>query len=212
MSILRQFRPFLQPKRPILSTALVPSLVQSLRTKKTISFEPEPTEKGRTNELIEAVLYGSKKVKEEERQTHSKMLARGKYVHELQKHKVKPDKVDAYIELMTKHLPYIANDPLNDVHLCGSWMIDIGEQDTFVHVWEYKGYPGHRHTMERLAKDPNHIEFLKDLSPLLHSRENNMMLEFSFWKTSPPKITNGIFELRRYSLKPGSLLEWEMYW
>jgi hypothetical protein len=39
---------------------------------------------GRANEIIEAVLYGSKKIKEEERQTHSKVLARGKYVHELQ--------------------------------------------------------------------------------------------------------------------------------
>ena len=36
------------------------------------------------NEFIEAVLYGSKKIKEEDNQTHSKTLARGKYVHELQ--------------------------------------------------------------------------------------------------------------------------------
>lgn len=42
------------------------------------------TKQGRANEIIEAVLYGSKKIKEEERQTHSKVLARGKYVHELQ--------------------------------------------------------------------------------------------------------------------------------
>lgn len=39
---------------------------------------------GRASEIIEAVLYGSKKIKELENQTHSKMLARGKYVHELQ--------------------------------------------------------------------------------------------------------------------------------
>lgn len=36
------------------------------------------------NEFIEAVLYGSKKTKEEDNMTHSKTLARGKYVHELQ--------------------------------------------------------------------------------------------------------------------------------
>lgn len=28
-----------------------------------------------------------------------------------------------------------------------------------------------------------------------------MMLEFSFWKTSPPQTTNGIYELRKYNLK-----------
>lgn len=31
----------------------------------------------------------------------------------------------------SKHLPKIANDPNNDVHLCGSWSVDIGEQDSF---------------------------------------------------------------------------------
>lgn len=36
------------------------------------------------SEIVESLLYGSKKIKEEESQTHSKKLARGKYVHELQ--------------------------------------------------------------------------------------------------------------------------------
>lgn len=55
--------------------------------------------------------------------------------------------------------------------------------------------------MERLAKDPNYKEFMKKLAPLINSRESGMMLEFSFWQTSPPKVTNGIFELRKYTLK-----------
>lgn len=38
-----------------------------------------------SKEIITSVLYGSKKEfgTEEDRQTHSKLLARGKYVHEL---------------------------------------------------------------------------------------------------------------------------------
>ncbi|KAI9483804.1 MAG: hypothetical protein EXX96DRAFT_479706 [Benjaminiella poitrasii] len=167
---------------------------------------------GRANEIIEAVLYGSKRIKEIEKQTYSKILARGKYVHELQIHKVKPGKVDEYTKLVSNHLPKIASDPLNDVHLCGSWSVGIGDQDSFVHIWEYKGYPGHKQTSERLEKDKDHIEFMKRLRPLLISRQNAIMLEFSFWQTSPPKVTNGIFELRKYNLKPGRLLEWEMYW
>lgn len=35
--------------------------------------------------ILESVLYGSKLSKEEEKATHSKVLARGKYVHELQR-------------------------------------------------------------------------------------------------------------------------------
>ncbi|KAI9260159.1 hypothetical protein BY458DRAFT_440180 [Sporodiniella umbellata] len=172
----------------------------------------EETKQGKANEILEAVLYGSKKTREEENQTHSKVLARGKYVHELQKHHVKPEKVAEYIELVSKYMPIIANDPENHVHLCGSWAVDIGVQDTFVHIWEYKGYPGHKRTMEHLSQDKDYKEFLQRLGPLLISRQNNMMLEFSFWMTSPPQVTHNIYELRKYVLKPGRLLEWEMYW
>lgn len=34
--------------------------------------------------ILESVLYGSKESKEDDKATHSKVLARGKYVHELQ--------------------------------------------------------------------------------------------------------------------------------
>jgi hypothetical protein len=55
-----------------------------LQKEETADETTKPTKQGRANEIIEAVLYGSKKIKEIENQTHSKMLARGKYVHELQ--------------------------------------------------------------------------------------------------------------------------------
>lgn len=55
--------------------------------------------------------------------------------------------------------------------------------------------------MERLSQDPDYIQFQKELKPLLLSRNNDVMLEFSFWQTSPPMVTNGIFELRKYNLK-----------
>lgn len=38
------------------------------------------------------------------------------------------------------------------------------------------------------------------------------MSEFAFWASSPPRETGGIFEMRSYQLKPGTLLEWEAAW
>ncbi|KAI8347623.1 hypothetical protein EDC96DRAFT_521074 [Choanephora cucurbitarum] len=181
------------------------------------SIDPTANKQGSPG-FIQSVLYGKELtgagnvLAPEDNTTHSKKLARGKYVHEMQTHRVKPDKVEAYIQLLSHHYPLIANDPQNNVHLCGSWETVVGELDTFVHIWEYKGYVGHQATMERLSKDPAYAQFLKDLRPLLISRENNMMLEFSFWKTSPPQVTHGIYELRKYHLKPGNLLEWEYHW
>ena len=53
--------------------------------------------------LVKAIMYGSQKGQELQRemeQSYSKVLARGKYVHKMNQHYVKPDKVDQYIALM----------------------------------------------------------------------------------------------------------------
>lgn len=61
----------------------------------------------------------------------SQMLARGKYVHSIVLHDVKPDKVDEYTELVGGWYPKVANNPENKVHLVGSWRTEVGDCDTF---------------------------------------------------------------------------------
>ena len=48
--------------------------------------------------------------------------------------------------------------------------------------------------------------------PFLHTRESQICQEFAFFPTAPPHTEGGVFELRRYQLKSGALLEWEMAW
>lgn len=53
--------------------------------------------------LVKSFLYGSEKGQELQRemeQSYSKVLARGKYVHKMNQHHVKPDKIKEYIALM----------------------------------------------------------------------------------------------------------------
>jgi hypothetical protein len=50
------------------------------------------------------------------------------------------------------------------------------------------------------------------LLPLLTSRSLQLNQEFAFLPSSPPQSKGGIFELRTYELKPGTLLEWEAAW
>jgi hypothetical protein len=61
----------------------------------------------------------------------SQALARGKYVHSIVTHEVKPDKVDEYVELVGSWYPKVAEDPNNHVHLVGSWRTEVGDCDTF---------------------------------------------------------------------------------
>lgn len=58
-------------------------------------------------------------------------VARGKYVHSIVFHDVKPDKVDEYVELVGRWYPWMASMPENKVHLVGSWRTEVGECDTF---------------------------------------------------------------------------------
>lgn len=59
------------------------------------------------------------------------MLARGKYVHSIVFHEVKPDKVDEYTELVGTWYPKMASIPENKVHLVGSWRTEVGDCNTF---------------------------------------------------------------------------------
>jgi len=175
-------------------------------------LKEEPESGRRNGGFFKSILLGSPKAVEEEQATHSKILARGKYVHEIQKHMVKPESIEDYINLISTHYPMIANDPENKVNLCGSWVTEVGDQDSFVHIWEYKGYPGHKETLERLNQDKEYKNFVKKLLPMLRSRENQICLEFGFWPTKPPTDFGAIYELRSYLLRPGNLLEWELNW
>jgi hypothetical protein len=53
--------------------------------------------------LVKSLLYGSEKgqaLQREMEQSYSKVLARGKYVHRMSHHHVKPDKINEYVALM----------------------------------------------------------------------------------------------------------------
>jgi hypothetical protein len=61
----------------------------------------------------------------------SQVLARGKYVHSIVFHEVKPDKVDEYVKLVGEWYPKMASMQENKVHLVGSWRTEVGDCDTF---------------------------------------------------------------------------------
>jgi hypothetical protein len=63
-----------------------------------------------------------------------------------------------------------------------------------------------------VGQTPHYKSLAKELPQYLVSRRTDLMQEFSFWPTAPPRKLGGIFELRSYTLKPGNLLEWETHW
>ncbi|KAK2074971.1 hypothetical protein P8C59_009137 [Phyllachora maydis] len=161
------------------------------------------------------LIYGTKEGREMDAQieaSFSQVLARGKYMHSIVFHEVKPDCVDEYVELVGSWYPRIASLPENKVHLVGSWRTEVGDCDTFVHIWEYQRYQGYHASLHSIARHPDFPAFNKRLKSLIRTKRTSLMQEFSFWPTTPPRQLGGLFELRSYTLHPGNLLEWETHW
>lgn len=83
---------------------------------------------------ISSLIYGTnegRQMDQEIEKSFSQVLARGKYVHSIVFHQVKPDKVDEYIKLVGDWYPRMAGIKDNHVHLVGSWRTEVGDCDTF---------------------------------------------------------------------------------
>ncbi|KAI6012399.1 NIPSNAP-domain-containing protein [Pisolithus orientalis] len=163
---------------------------------------------------VRSLLHGSpeaKKAGDIEILQHSRLVARGKYVHGFEVHRAKPDSIDKYKEAAENYYAGIKSDPRLHVKLTGSWETLVGDQDVFVHILEYENYAGYDKTME-LIRNSQHVESYRKLLPHINSRTTQLAQEFAFLPTAPPHAQGGIFELRCYQLKPGTLLEWENAW
>jgi len=215
---------------PISVDKVISGSLGSLSTSSDIGTA-ENGEDGKKGGRISSLIYGTKEGREMDKEiehSFSQVLARGKYVHSIVFHEVKPENVDEYVALVGQWYPKMAALPENKVHLVGSWRTEVGDCDTFgrscrllqlaedanrlVHIWEYQRYHGYHDSLHNIASHPDFPAFDKKLKSLITSKRNSLMQEFSFWPTTPPRQLGGVFELRSYTLHPGNLLEWETHW
>jgi len=163
---------------------------------------------------VRSLLHGSPEAKEAgdlDIQQHSKLVGRGKYIHDFETHRVKPDRRDEYKKAAERYYKGIQEDSRLGVKLTGNWETLVGDQDAFIHILEYENYGGYDKATQ-LVRTSEHADAYKEMRPFLMSRTNQLNQEFAFMPTQPPHAEGGIFELRTYALQPGTLLEWENSW
>jgi hypothetical protein len=93
-------------------------------------------DEGKTNSLkqtskniMQSLLFGDHKKAQEWQETYSKSLSRGKSVHEISFHNIKPDAMEDYCALTKEFFPIITNSPGIDCKLFGSWNTAVGGLD-----------------------------------------------------------------------------------
>ncbi|KAL9099214.1 MAG: hypothetical protein Q9163_005257 [Psora crenata] len=183
------------------------------------SSQPQPAKVGGK---LSSLIYGTHEGREMDKEiekSFSQVLARGKYVHSIVFHTVKPDRVDEYVDLVGGWYPRMAGIEGNQdaVMTLSLPRPDEGRiadprKTLPVHIWEYQRYQGYHASLHSIASHPEFRNFDHKLKSLITSKTTSLMQEFSFWPTTPPRQLGGLFELRSYTLRPGNLLEWETHW
>lgn len=145
-------------------------------------------------------------------ESHSNRLADNKAVFELQRHKVRPECMDQYLEEFSNFLQ-MAERWKTGGKLVGSWTVEVGDLDEAIHIWKY---PGGYKTLDRhkaiLRNEMEFKEFRSRRNKLLRKRINTLMLAFSFWCDVQQRPGKNIYELRSYTLKPGTMIDWGNSW
>ncbi|KAJ2843435.1 hypothetical protein GGI22_007205, partial [Coemansia erecta] len=149
--MLSTFRISLRPAKPVVGLAHRTACIQAMRTftagsvnraddaknastdASSSADEPKKTLPQKASHIVRSILHGSEQVRQETRDTLSKVLARGKYVHELTMHRVKPGHMDEYKSVVAELYPRIVRNLSPKVKLVGSWETDIGDLDTAIH-------------------------------------------------------------------------------
>eukprot|EP01135_Chromosphaera_perkinsii_P005556 Nk52_evm105s352 gene=Nk52_evmTU105s352 len=154
--------------------------------------------------------------------SHSQMISADDKLFEFEMYDVKPDKWDIWDSLCSKMLPQMSSDEAVPRKLLGAWYTVVGPQDQTVLVWEYeKGYKDWDKSMAMISErrkptnddfKTEYASFYKDVRSLIRTRTNNLCLQFYFSQFKAPEMQGGVYELRSYNLKSGSMLQWAQHW
>lgn len=136
----------------------------------------------------------------------------------------------SYVSRLSRESYYkgIQEDSRLSVKLTGNWETIVGDQDTYFHILEYENYAGFDKATQIIRNSEvwfpyitprsllksflKHLAAYKAMLPFINGRSSQLNQEFAFLPTAPPHAEGGVFELRSYQLKPGTLLEWENAW
>ncbi|KAK6621283.1 hypothetical protein RUM43_011589 [Polyplax serrata] len=141
------------------------------------------------------------------------MLSDKGIVYELQTHNIKPDCVDTYLKNFKQNVDLIQSKTNLKVELVGSWIVLVGDMDQALHLWKYVGgYSEIDNVKKVLPQDQEYQQLAKERGLFLRARHLQYLLKFSYWPLIESRQGENLYEIRSYSLKPGTMIEWGNNW
>lgn len=147
------------------------------------------------------------------KESHSRMLSDKEVVYGLHTHNIRPDSVDKYLDNYNKHVQLVHAKEELACDLVGSWTVSVGDLDQALHLWKFRGGFERVDNIQRfLANNADYVKLQKERGNYLRSRHLQYLLAFSYWPNISLRKGNNVYEIRSYSLKPGTMIEWGNNW
>ncbi|XP_020299543.1 protein NipSnap [Pseudomyrmex gracilis] len=148
------------------------------------------------------------------KESHSRMLSDKEVIYALHTHNIRPDSIDKYLANYEENVNLIHSKKSElSCELVGSWTVEVGDLDQALHLWQCTGgYERIDHAQAVLSKDEAYQRLLKERGNYLRSRHLQYLLAFSYWPPLEKRKGSNKYEIRSYSLKPGTMIEWGNNW
>ncbi|XP_015592759.1 protein NipSnap [Cephus cinctus] len=197
----RRFRAF----QPVIGKANLPAL-SSVRFVARSSERQDLSEGWLSKLLVRKI--------EPTKESHSRMLSDKEVIYALNTHNIRPDSIDKYLANYEENVNFIHSKKgeLN-CELVGSWTVEVGDLDQALHLWQYTGgFERIDRAQAMFSKDADYQRLLKERGNYLRSRHLQYLLAFSYWPQIVKREGANKYEIRSYSLKPGTMIEWGNNW
>ncbi|KAK4878418.1 hypothetical protein RN001_010924 [Aquatica leii] len=149
------------------------------------------------------------------KESHSRMLSDKEVIYALHTHNYKSDSREKYLNNCKNKVDWVlAQNSIRDhLELTGSWTVSVGDQDQALHLWKFTGgFETIDLANELFTENEDYQKLNAEESKLIRSRHLQYMLAFSYWPNITSRQGKNIYEIRSYSLKPGTMIEWGNNW
>jgi len=145
---------------------------------------------------------------------HSTLLSKDQSVYEMVTDTVIPKEWDSYLQQKQKLVECANSNSDIRGQLVGSWGIVTGDAAfKAFHLYKYEeGWTDIDATRVALKKDSDYQTIYKASLPSINEQFSELTKAFSFWPSPDKREGGNVYDIRSYSLRPGSMYDWSNYW
>lgn len=150
----------------------------------------------------------------EKTSAHSKLLSKDQFVYEMVTDFVIPSQWDQYLANKKLQIEFTKDSPDIKGELVASWRIVTGDTAfKAFHLYKYQdGWDDIDGDRVAKKQSDEYRGLYRAGLPSINQQSSELTKAFMFWPSPDRREGTNVYDIRTYSLKPGSLYDWSNYW